>query len=178
MDRSTFLKRSGQIGLFSCGAVLLGTKGEKAEQQESQEGHLQRFKEDWVTTLMENMEAQIEEKTRFMLMQSCGRRCARRGAIQIAESCKNDVKKMADIFSKFPDLELTIQDEGSIHVTYGKCLCELVNHGPKRLPDTYCECSKGWLLEMFETAVQKSVDIEILQTIKRGGDSCKFVVKC
>ena len=86
MDRSTFLKRSGQIGLFSCGAVLLGTKGEKAEQQESQEGHLQRFKEDWVTTLMENMEAQIEEKTRFMLMQSCGRRCARRGAIQIAES--------------------------------------------------------------------------------------------
>ena len=177
MDRKTFFKKSIQMGLASGSMVLFNGKASHSQTQNAQVDHEQKFKEDWVTALMENLEEQFDEGTRIKLMETCGRGCAKRGAIQIAESCKGDVEKMMRTLSGIPDLEIERNDNQSIRVTYKKCFCELVGKGPDRLPNTYCECSRGWLLQIFETAAEKSVDVEIVQTIKRGGSCCEFIVR-
>ena len=52
-----------------------------------------------------------------------------------------------------------------------------VASGPDRLPDTYCNCSRGWLLEVFENITGKPASVELLSSIRRGGADCRFVVR-
>ncbi|HUV74663.1 MAG TPA: hypothetical protein VMW79_10160 [Anaerolineae bacterium] len=47
----------------------------------------QKFFERWVQNLMESMDAHLDEQTRTALMESCGRACARGGAINSASKC-------------------------------------------------------------------------------------------
>jgi len=177
MDRKAFLKQSAQMGLASSCMFFLQNTSAAANTDDEHAKRERKFKEDWIVTLMENLEEQCDEKTRCELMESCGRDCAKRGAIAIAESSKGNVEKMIEVLRHSPDINISCQKGEPIKVTYKKCLCELVSKGPERLPQTYCECSKGWLLQMFETAAQKPVSVNILQTIKRGGDSCDFLIQ-
>ena len=149
--------------------------GEKSN-QEPQDPH-KKFKDNWITSLMKNLEKQFDEKTRTKLMESCGRDCARRGAIQLAESCKGNIEKMVKTLAEGQGKENAYIKRDVVHVNLNKCHCELVAEGPDKLPDTYCYCSRGWFLEMFETAAEKPVKVELLQSIKRGASSCKFIVR-
>jgi len=140
-------------------------------------GKNQTFQEAWITTLMKNLDGQFEEKTRAGLMEACGRDCARRGSIKMAESCQGDVRQLVKSLAKILGTENCTIKDNVIHLGYDKCYCELVADGPKRLSDTYCFCSKGWILEMFETASRRPVKVEVLQTIKRGAPSCRFLIR-
>jgi len=142
------------------------------------EAEMKKFKEQWISTLMTNLESQIDEKKRTALMESCGRACARRSSVHaVAASCKGDSGKFVQSLAKFLGKDNVVLKAGVIRLTYPKCYCELVADGPARLPDAYCCCSQGWVKEMFETAAGKPVAVETLQTIKRGADSCKFVIR-
>jgi predicted hydrocarbon binding protein len=134
-------------------------------------------KNEWIITFMKNLNAHCDEETRTQLMLSCGRDCARHASITLAETSKGDVDKFISKLAKIIGKENCYRESDSVHLTYNKCLCKMVSKEPEKLSDTYCICSKGWLLEMFETAAQKPVQVEILQTIKRGHPSCKFIVK-
>ncbi len=150
--------------------------GQEKENQEPDREKI--FKENWITTLMTNMEEQLDKDTRNTLMNSCGRACARRGAVkQMGEPFKGNVKGFVDNFAQYMGKEDNYLDGDTVHWCYKRCLCELVHEGPDRLPATYCECSKGWVMEMFELVAQKPVKVETLQTIKRGADSCKFIIR-
>lgn len=141
------------------------------------EGKNQIFQETWITTLMKNLDGQFDEKTRAGLMEACGRDCARRGSIKMAESCQGDVRQLVKSLARILGTENCTIKDNVIHLGYDKCYCELVADGPERLSDTYCFCSKGWILEMFETAARKPVKVEVLQTIKRGASSCRFLIR-
>ena len=47
----------------------------------------------------------------------------------------------------------------------------------ERLPDTFCYCSRGWMKEVFETIVEKPVDVNLIESVKRGGEACRFTVR-
>jgi predicted hydrocarbon binding protein len=183
MKRKEFLKKTVQMGLAT-GSMML-VKGKKAqarsserkiEKQESK-SRPQRFKEEWLKSLLKHMDEQFDEKTRVKLMEACGRDCARRGSIRMAEASKGDVGKLVNTLANYLGKENSRMEGKVVHLTYSKCYCQLVADGPERLSDTYCFCSKGWVLEMFETAAQKPVKVELLQTIKRGAPSCKFLIR-
>jgi predicted hydrocarbon binding protein len=42
---------------------------------------------------------------------------------------------------------------------------------------TYCYCSRGWMKETFETVVEKPVDVDLVETVKGGGQQCRFTIK-
>lgn len=44
-------------------------------------------------------------------------------------------------------------------------------------PALYCQYSLGWVLEMFETVLQKPVRVQLVQSIKSGTSSCVFRVE-
>ena len=186
MKRDEFLKKSVQLGL-GAGSLLLinrkngfaktGNREVKEEQKKPVKSPEQRFKENWVSTLMEKMDEQLDKQERNKLMQSCGRECARRSAIKLAQSCRGNVKKMVDALAKHLGEEKNYIKGNSVYIEFDKCECPLVQKGPDRLPLTYCECSRGWLSEMFETAWQNPVQVEMVQTVKTGGPSCKFIIR-
>jgi len=182
MKRKEFLKRTVRMGLAAGslawlpklpGAPAAGQKNEKEAQAE-----LKKFKEEWVTTLMQNMETQLEPAKRIDLMEACGRACARRNGsfLKLAESCQGDVGKLVAKFAEFLGKEGSTLEGNVVHLSYPKCFCELVADGPERLPEVYCHCSEGWIKEIFETAAMKKVKVQTLQTVKRGAPSCKFLI--
>jgi len=177
VDRKTFLKKASHMSLASSCMLFFKRTNAMADTDIEHARSEQKFKEDWIVALMANLEERLDYQTRCALMEACGRDCAKRGAVTIAESCKSDVNKMVETLGRISQVEITDGNDNSFKVSYKKCFCELVSKGPERLPSTYCECSRGWLLQMFETAAQKPVAVEVIQTIKRGGTSCDFLIQ-
>ena len=136
-----------------------------------------KFTQRWVKNLMDSMDAHLDEETKIALMESCGRACARGGPIRSAEACQGDPDRWLSTLGKWIGKENVRKDGNVVHIVYNKCLCHLVADGPPRLPDCYCYCSRGWLKEMFETVVGKPVDVDLTDSIKRGGQQCSFTVQ-
>ncbi len=126
---------------------------------------------------MENLDRHLDEDTRIELMESCGRSCARHESIRMAESCRGDVGSLVSRLGKIIGEQNATVKGDTVHLQYDKCYCPLVAKGPEILSDTWCNCSRGWVLEMFETAAEKSVKVELVQSIKRGDPCCRFVVR-
>jgi predicted hydrocarbon binding protein len=137
----------------------------------------ERFSDVWVKNLVDSLDAHLDEAARRQVMETCGRACARRGAVQAAEACQGDLNQLISTLQKWVGAEQVTQAGAVVRVTYLKCFCGLVAEGPARLPDTYCYCSCGWLKEMFETVVQHPVEVKLLESVKRGGTACRFMVQ-
>jgi predicted hydrocarbon binding protein len=133
--------------------------------------------ERWIENLMGAMDAHLDEGTKAALMESCGRACARLGAIGSAEKCDGDVDRLVATLEKWIGEGNAQRDGDVVHVVYPRCLCHLVAKGQERLPDTYCLCSRGWLKEMFETVVGHPVEVALLESVKRGAEQCRFTVR-
>ena len=137
----------------------------------------QKIMQDWIVSLMKNMEDQFQPDSRMRLMESCGRDCARRSSIYPTQTEKIDPIAFANTLKRYIGKENVIVEDGVIRLQYDTCFCPLVGKGPDRLPESYCHCSVGWLKEMFEKASGESVSVELIQSIKRGAPSCQFIVR-
>ncbi len=185
MRRKEFF-RTAALGCLACGGMWIpsGADTPSAPGLQTSEGeaaareHERRFKQAYLLTLMENMEKQLDEKTRTSLMESCGRACARRGGLlKTAEACRGDVRKFVAAFAKLVGEEMAFIEGETVHWGYPRCFCELVADGPDRLPETYCRCSVGWVKEMFEIVTEKPVEVELVQSVKRGAPTCRFLIR-
>ncbi len=169
MNRKQFL---GAIG------AAAGTGQNAPEQQTAAADTGRRFREQWIATLVRNLESRVEEPVRTALMQDCGRACARRDSVEkIAAPCRGDVGMLVERLARHVGRENARMEGTTVHLAYPKCYCPLVGQGPPRLPDTWCECSRGWVLEMFETVAGKPVQVELLESIRRGGARCRFLIR-
>ena len=110
-------------------------------------------------------------------MESCGRACSRGAAVASAEKCEADVDKLLSLLEKWLGKGHAHREGDVVQVVYPKCFCHLVAKGPPRLPETYCLCSCGWLKEMFEAVTGNPVEVQLLESVKRGGEQCSFTVK-
>lgn len=182
MNRKSFLKKVSRIGLFSGSLFLaLETKSmailNSHPSKENEQSSEQKFKEIWIKSFLKNLETQFDEQTRVKFMEDCGRDCARNHAIGLATSGKSDINKLLEELAGLIGKQNVYKNGNTIHLKYTRCYCPLVANGPERLSKTYCYCSRGWILEMFETALEKSVEVKTIQTIKRGDPTCKFIVQ-
>lgn len=180
MRRKEFLGKALELGLTAGGMAAVGGLPATAaagtgQQTTDMQARAKRFREAWITTLMTNMEVKLNAKSRYELMESCGRACARRSEmISLARSCRGDVAKLVKALAGFLGGKGSFIEGNTVQLTYSRCYCELVAEGPERLPETYCHCSEGWVKEVFSTAARREVQVRTLQTIKRGAASCRF----
>jgi len=144
------------------------------------------FAQTWAKRMMDNIDAELDEPTRVRLMRANGRSCFR-GAYQkpfpggvdafIEQVKKWDggdpppIRREGDIV--YFDY---VRNPAGLKVADGWCLCPLVERGPEGLSGTFCECSVGYVAEMFSGIVQKPVRVELLESLKRGGKGCRFKI--
>ena len=57
-----------------------------------------------------------------------------------------------------------------------RCFCSLVNSLEGNISPTYCQCSKAFVRRMWETALERPVKVDLLQSVLTGADECKFAV--
>jgi hypothetical protein len=193
MDRKEFLRKAGALGAATGAAVLLGDLGPCCATAQTPSpapatpcDRRLEFIEPWVKRLMEVVDSRLDAPARQEFMETCGRTCfaARHGA-RPAKPEPNALEELIAALKKWTGEEGLRREGNTIHFAYGKpsgadrvrCLCPVVETGPAGLSPTYCQCSVGYVKEMFERAAGKPVQVELTESLKRGGQACRFVIR-
>ena len=181
MDRKEFITRSFKVAYGAWGALLLNRPNQASSFstenfQEDEMAQKQKFLHDWLSILMKNMDAQLDEDSKIKVLEECGRVCAQKHTKAEALKSKGDLDGWLNMMKKWVGSNNVQKEGNSVRVVYSKCFCPLVGGLEPLLSKTFCNCSRGWLKENFETVVGKAVDVRLEDSIMRGGKECRFTV--
>jgi hypothetical protein len=172
----TFRLILGTMALFLFKGLKPAFSKTRLHRQEDPMTQKSKFIHDWILNLMENMDEHLDEKEKINLMEQCGRACAEKHAKAEAMKHKGDLDGWLDQFKKWVGSDNVQMEDNGVRVVYSKCLCPIVQDRPPLMSKTYCNCSRGWLLETFETVLGKPVEVKMEDSIMQGGKLCRFLV--
>ncbi len=176
MERKDFLRASLCLGAF-CGALPAGAEEKPAPASAPANpcAGAMAYARHWVKDLIDQADAQLTEPQRKALLEARGRSCARSGAAKRAVPFKGRLDEWIADLQKHMGPDAARRTGDVVSVTYPKCFCPLADLD-EPLSTSYCFCSAGWLKEVYETVSGAPVSVEILETVKRGGQRCRFEV--
>jgi hypothetical protein len=183
MKRSEFLRTSSQLACASCATLVLGGSTAVAETipdtpvdealKRAQDEN--RFVNNWLADLFDTIEAELDRPTQLKLIEGCGRGCFRRHKFKtdIAAAGAGDVDKLVEAYRKNFGIS---RDGDLIHIQYGGgCYCPAARNRPARPNDLHCECTRATHEAIFETALGRHVRVELVETVRRGGQRCHLI---
>jgi len=184
MDRKEFLGKTLKSGLGCCALLALrqDTAANAAPNPADQPSQMQfekEFVQNWLSDLLETMDAVLDQPTKVKLMEGCGRGCFRRFQFKqdIANQGKGDLQKLIAAYKK--NFEVW-QEDDLVHIRYGEvsshCYCPAAHYRPAKSHDLHCECTRTTHQTIFETALGRPFKVDILESLRRGGKTCHFVV--
>ncbi|HUI30462.1 MAG TPA: DUF6144 family protein, partial [Candidatus Acidoferrales bacterium] len=144
----------------------------------------ERFSQKWVKRFFDVFDKDLDDGKKKEIMKSCGKMCFQ-GSLGDKKVNPVDIDALIEGINKGTG-EIAAKRDGNVvdfhyvsnprglRVADGYCLCPLVESGPEGLSGTYCECSVGYVKEMFQTYTGGTVNVELLESLKRGGKSCRF----
>lgn len=132
----------------------------------------------WIPDVVRALDEHTDPETCARTLEACGRRCAPeslvRKARQIFERTGSLEGFLAELGEVFDALELS---DGKVYVVYPQCYCEQIRGVPvDEIPDVYCNCSVGWVKEIFEGALGRPVRVTRRSTVIAGDSECRFEV--
>jgi len=93
---------------------------------------------------------------------------------------KADVDKLIEAYKA--NFEIWREGEKTVHVRYGKinsygCYCPAARYRPgKPKTDIHCYCTRATHQAIWEAALGHPVNLDILETVRRGDPTCHFAV--
>ena len=137
--------------------------------------------EKMMINLVDGLDKHLEPEKKILLLEECGRKCIRDKGERFIQNANELYKKSNDVmdffekFSKVYDSLHVTDDE--VAVIYPKCLCPIINKIPsEKISSSYCNCSRGWVKELFESATEKPVEVILDESITKGNTRCKLRV--
>ena len=131
-------------------------------------------KERWVNHITQEIETRFDSETINKIRMGCS--CGPPSA---------SMKTAKELFAQSSDLEdfarrsnaknpgVTVWVEGgALFHSYPACYCSLVKHRAIEHARTWCLCTAGYTQRLYEYALGRSVDAELLESIKMGNDRC------
>ena len=167
-----------------CGLTNQTNKAENENKTAAADETL-KFADAWVKRMMTVVDSQLDPSSRERLLENMGRACyiAQHGP-RPAEVPAGSLDRLIARLKKWAGEEGVRRAENAIHFTYGpagadkrRCLCPMVESITEGLSPTYCQCSTGYVREMFEQATGKSVEVTLTESLKRGGKACRFLIQ-
>lgn len=135
------------------------------------------FTQRWIRDVIASMDAHLDEDLKRRVLESCGRACARSGPVHAAKQHQGDLDGWLDTLRKWHGGEEHVRSDGNVvRVTCGECVCPAVKDMPEAPSGTFCGCSLGWMKETFGTVVGHPVEVELVESVVRGGEQCQFLV--
>lgn len=183
MDRKEFLHK-GCCGLLALAAAPAFTQIAPAEEAPKCDDRELKFVQNWITDLMETIDTELDEPTKVKLLSGTGRGCFRRHQfkVDIANKGKGSVDKLIEACKANFECWRDEDDANKVHIRFGKvnsngCYCPAARYRPgKPKTDIQCYCTRATHQAIWETALGKPVQIDILQTVRRGDPTCHFLV--
>jgi hypothetical protein len=191
MDRKEFLQTSLHLGACCAAASTLvrATRLAAAAEEPAPCEKTVAFAKGWVADFMTQMDARLDEETRRRVMEANGRACyiGGHGAVSPPDP-PPDLDVWLAGFEKHVGKENLWREGDLVHFKYvanprglrvadGYCLCPIVEDGPVTLSPTFCHCSVGYVGLIFEGGTGRRAQVTLLDSLRRGGKECHFVVR-
>jgi hypothetical protein len=145
----------------------------------------------WLRGAMERLDAQVDEHTRTLIMENMGFNCA--------EMNRSHIDRMVSRRDKFDTLDEFLESEEKVpvrgtrltrdgQVVYQhynprssfntRCYCSLWRGlgDDENAPLTWCQCSKGFVMKLWETLLGEPVEVELVESCIAGAQECKFAI--
>ena len=139
-----------------------------------------RQKAHSIQGMMNVLDRELEEKTRWQLMEECGRHCITAGTLEKARRLQRAAQGLDDLLNRLNEAHIGgghLRREGDIiHAAYERCYCGSVSQTSGLFSATYCHCSCGWYRQLFETLLGRPVKVELLGSIIQGDERCRFLI--
>lgn len=146
----------------------------------------------WIASMVDNLDRMLDEGMKRKILHACGRACfidafgvaddrppsAERAQAYLGQLAKSgiDVRQDGDMVTVLYKWG-TKQNPYGLSMREGYCMCPIAESGLPGLSRTFCECSGGDVKEGLERATGMTVvDIEVLESLLRGGKDCRFKV--
>jgi hypothetical protein len=137
------------------------------------------FVQNFLADLLETMESELDRETRVKLIEGCGRACYNRFQFkkEIAIQGEGDLQKLLAAYNK--NFEVW-QEGNAVHIRHGEvskgCYCPAARYRPAKACDLHCESTRTTHQTIFETALKRPFEVDILESLRRGGKTCHFLV--
>ena len=130
--------------------------------------------------MMDVLDREVDEKTRWAIMEACGRQCIGASTLEKARRLKQETQDLDDLLIRLNAAHIggghLEQAEDGIHAAYDRCYCGSVSKANEPFSATYCHCSCGWFRQLFETLLEGPVDVELISSIIQGDERCRFLI--
>ncbi len=186
MNRKEFAQKLVALGVCPLALINYGNLQETGninspadDEKFNQLKSEKEFVENWLSDLLESMNKNLDRETQVKIVEGCGRSCFNRHRFKkdIAAAGKGDLEKLMEAYKN--NFEIWREDE-TVHIRFGEvspgCYCPAARYRTPTENDIHCECTKATHQAIFETALGKKFDIDILETVRRGGKTCHFLV--
>ena len=185
MEKREFLKKMCGMGMCACTASFAASESPhtETEDDECKKAKEMNWRLEWrlnlakrqYSTLLTQIEPEIPVDKLAQMLEDMGRNCARN--LGWAEKYKGNPEGFFKYMHEHAGEQLSFDESGKIIniVTPDRpCVCPVVNIS--EIPDYYCNCSKGWQKETYETILGKPVEVMIRESALRGSKRCVFEV--
>lgn len=200
MNRKEFFKTAGKIGVGAClccgavgglGTALAELRAQTQPGDKTAERAVKRleFADSWVKRFFDAVDQTLDEETRKKLMMLNGKTCYRDWIRETKQEIRPvEFEAWAKRAAAHNHPEVLKVEGNIIHYQYagsaetggavadGICLCPMAESKPAGLSSTYCHCSVGYVKESFELQFNRKVDVELLDSVLKGGKRCKFKI--
>ncbi len=178
MERKEFLKNACKFGLCTCAGMSLlsneklfaSSEGDSDKKDDGRLGFVQRRFAKFIDFIEDP-----EEKKK--LFEKMGRECAKEYTEEIKkyegklETYLNDMKGKWIEYAEYDKENKRVRMVGK---KSDSCVCPFVDKSVT--PKEFCNCTIGYVKYNFEILTGKTVNVEIEQSVLRGGDRCSIVV--
>jgi len=137
-------------------------------------------KSSYYKALMDALSKEFPDYVGERALMCHGRRCLGKTVAERARKLFQQSKDLEEFVGKLNAEGLAggrlMYSEGKITGYYDRCYCGAVSKTSEPFGPTYCNCSRGWLLELFEAAIGRKCDVRFHQTVIQGGRQCDFEI--
>ena len=125
---------------------------------------------------LETLEGRVGTHTLDEILQQQGRFCA--STTDMIQKHKGDIDGFIQDITREWKQQITYDREKGVITAAGpevkECFCPLIDG--RYTPKSACDCSLGWTQYAYETVLGKPVQVELKESLLRGGKRCVFVV--
>jgi hypothetical protein len=147
---------------------------------------------EWVKSAMLRLDETVAEAERKEIMARCGQNCAAHNPtpIQRAAARRKKFTSEEEFLAaevRKPGAGTRLEREGNVLYQYYtpqsfshpmRCYCGLLRGLPQdeAISRTYCECSRAFVQKMWETALDRPLQVDLLGSCVAGDQECKFAI--
>ena len=180
MDRRNLIKNACGAGF--CGCMLAGmlnpanVLADDETKQAPPEDWRLGFVKGRYNNLMKLLYEQLGPEEFSKTIQKMGMACSANS--KTIKGFEGDIDKYVDFMKNSWHEDITYDKENGVITVIGSerpdCFCPLID--TKKTPAYVCDCSIGWQKQTYKTVLGKDVEVEILESVLRGGKRCAMKI--